>query len=143
MSSELPPGSESVGRLGHANDDEPTFGRSRIIAQKPWPTTATGFGAEEITPSPGKITLLRTPAGPYVRDDSGVYEGAQISVHYDAMISNRCYRRGLPHEEAVRRLLASSGTQFDPAVVQSFIEIAKEEVEEVFAATGTSPSATI
>ena len=62
---------------------------------------------------------------------------------YDAMISNRCYRRGLPHEEAVRRLLASSGTQFDPAVVQSFIGIAKEEVEEVFAATGTSPSATI
>lgn len=62
---------------------------------------------------------------------------------YDAMISNRCYRKGLPHDEAVRRLLASSGTQFDPVVVQCFIEIAKQEVAEVFAATGTSPSATI
>jgi HD-GYP domain-containing protein (c-di-GMP phosphodiesterase class II) len=62
---------------------------------------------------------------------------------YDAMISNRCYRKGLAHEEAVRRLLASSGTQFDPVVVQSFIDIAKEEVADVFAATGASQSATI
>jgi HD-GYP domain-containing protein (c-di-GMP phosphodiesterase class II) len=62
---------------------------------------------------------------------------------YDAMISNRCYRRGLPHEEAVRRLTANAGTQFDPVVVQTFIEIAKEEVADVFAATGMSPSAVI
>jgi acetyl-CoA carboxylase biotin carboxylase subunit len=38
-------------------------------------------------PSPGRITQLRTPAGPYVRDDSGVYEGSEISVFYDPMIS--------------------------------------------------------
>ncbi len=38
-------------------------------------------------PSPGKITILRTPGGPSVRDDSGVYPGAEISVHYDPMIS--------------------------------------------------------
>ena len=38
-------------------------------------------------PSPGKITLLRTPSGPYVRDDSGVTEGSEISVYYDPMIS--------------------------------------------------------
>jgi acetyl-CoA carboxylase biotin carboxylase subunit len=38
-------------------------------------------------PSPGRITLLRTPQGPYVRDDSGVYEGAEISTFYDPMIS--------------------------------------------------------
>lgn len=62
---------------------------------------------------------------------------------YDAMISHRCYRKGLPHEEAVRRLLADSGTQFDPVVVQAFLEIAGQEVAEVFAATGSSPSAII
>jgi acetyl-CoA carboxylase biotin carboxylase subunit len=38
-------------------------------------------------PSPGKITQLRQPAGPYVRDDGGVYEGSEISVYYDPMIS--------------------------------------------------------
>src|ERR1700737_507792 len=37
---------------------------------------------------------------------------------YDAMISNRCYRRGLSHEEAVHRLLKSGGPQFDPTGVQ-------------------------
>jgi HD-GYP domain-containing protein (c-di-GMP phosphodiesterase class II) len=62
---------------------------------------------------------------------------------YDAMISNRCYRKGLSHEEAVKRLNQSAGTQFDPMVVQAFVEIAGQEVAEVFAATGSSPSAVI
>jgi acetyl/propionyl-CoA carboxylase alpha subunit len=38
-------------------------------------------------PSPGKITQLRVPDGPYVRNDAGCYEGAEIPVHYDPMIS--------------------------------------------------------
>ena len=57
---------------------------------------------------------------------------------YDAMISNRCYRKGLPHEEAVRRLLASSGSQFDSEVVRAFIPISEQEADQVFAAAGTS-----
>jgi len=62
---------------------------------------------------------------------------------YDAMISNRCYRKGFPHEEAVRRLMADSGLQFDPIVVQAFVEIAGQEVADVFLATGTSSAAVI
>jgi HD-GYP domain-containing protein (c-di-GMP phosphodiesterase class II) len=62
---------------------------------------------------------------------------------YDAMISNRCYRKGFPHEEAVRRLVADSGAHFDPIVVQAFVEIAGQEVADVFLATGTSSSAVI
>jgi HD-GYP domain-containing protein (c-di-GMP phosphodiesterase class II) len=62
---------------------------------------------------------------------------------YDAMISNRCYRKGLSHEEASRRLNASCGTQFDPIVVRAFLEIASQEVANVFAATGASPAAVI
>lgn len=57
---------------------------------------------------------------------------------YDAMVSNRCYRKGLPHREAVSRLVQSSGTQFDPAVVRAFIPIAEKETADVFAAAGTS-----
>jgi acetyl-CoA carboxylase biotin carboxylase subunit len=41
-------------------------------------------------PSPGRIASLRTPAGPGIRDDSGVYEGAEISPHYDPLISKLC-----------------------------------------------------
>jgi HD-GYP domain-containing protein (c-di-GMP phosphodiesterase class II) len=62
---------------------------------------------------------------------------------YDAMVSNRCYRQGLAHEEAVRRLLRSSGTQFDSDVVQAFIPIAEPETADVFAAAGTSTSAVL
>jgi HD-GYP domain-containing protein (c-di-GMP phosphodiesterase class II) len=60
---------------------------------------------------------------------------------YDAMVSNRCYRKGLPHAEAVSRLLKSAGTQFDLEVVQTFIPIAEQEAEAVFAAAGTSTEA--
>jgi acetyl-CoA carboxylase biotin carboxylase subunit len=38
-------------------------------------------------PSPGTITHLRVPDGPYIRNDAGCYEGAEIPVHYDPMIS--------------------------------------------------------
>jgi HD-GYP domain-containing protein (c-di-GMP phosphodiesterase class II) len=62
---------------------------------------------------------------------------------YDAMVSNRCYRKGLAHQEAIDRLLAAGGKQFDPVVVQAFVEIAGQEAAEVFAATGSSPSAVI
>lgn len=62
---------------------------------------------------------------------------------YDAMVSNRCYRKGLSHQEAVDRLIESGGKQFDPVVVQAFVEIAGQEAAEVFAATGSSPSAVI
>ncbi len=41
-------------------------------------------------PSPGKITTLRTPSGPGVRDDSGVYSGSVITPFYDPLISKFC-----------------------------------------------------
>jgi acetyl-CoA carboxylase, biotin carboxylase subunit len=38
-------------------------------------------------PSPGTITGLRTPNGPWVRDDSGAYEGYTVPRFYDTLIS--------------------------------------------------------
>lgn len=54
-------------------------------------------------PSPGTITTLRTPAGPYVRDDSGTYEGAEISMHYDPLIS-KLVTWGDDREQAMARM---------------------------------------
>jgi HD-GYP domain-containing protein (c-di-GMP phosphodiesterase class II) len=59
---------------------------------------------------------------------------------FDAMVSSRPYRNGLPLEEAVRRLNEASGTQFDPAVIQSFIPIAQSEMPSVLEAVGISES---
>jgi len=42
---------------------------------------------------------------------------------YDAMTSDRPYRRAMNHEEAVQEIGAEAGTQFDPIVVQKFIEL--------------------
>ncbi len=38
-------------------------------------------------PSPGVIDALKVPAGPFVRDDSSVYPGAEVSSYYDPLIS--------------------------------------------------------
>jgi acetyl-CoA carboxylase biotin carboxylase subunit len=50
----------------------------RIYAEDP----DSGF-----MPSPGKIIGLRVPHGPGVRDDSGAYEGGEVPIFYDPMIS--------------------------------------------------------
>jgi len=62
---------------------------------------------------------------------------------FDAMVSSRPYRQGLPYEEAVRRLKEASGTQFDPLVVQCFLSFAQAEMATVFAAAGTSVSSAL
>jgi HD-GYP domain-containing protein (c-di-GMP phosphodiesterase class II) len=62
---------------------------------------------------------------------------------FDAMVSSRPYRKGLPFEEAVRRLILASGTQFDPVVVHCFLSFAQEEMAGVFAAAGTSVSSAL
>ncbi len=62
---------------------------------------------------------------------------------FDAMVSSRPYREGLPFEEAERRLLQARGTQFDPDVVDRFIPLARAEMLSVFAAAGTSVSAAL
>jgi acetyl-CoA carboxylase biotin carboxylase subunit len=54
-------------------------------------------------PSPGRIEALRTPDGPGVRDDSGVYAGWEVPVHYDPLIS-KLIVRAESREAAIRRM---------------------------------------
>ena len=50
----------------------------RIIAEDP----DAGF-----MPSPGRISSLRVPSGPGIRDDGGAESGAEVPIFYDPMIS--------------------------------------------------------
>jgi acetyl-CoA carboxylase, biotin carboxylase subunit len=58
---------------------------------------------QNFMPSPGRINYLRVPAGPGVRDDGGVYEGAEVSIHYDPLVS-KLATWGRTREEAIERM---------------------------------------
>jgi HD-GYP domain-containing protein (c-di-GMP phosphodiesterase class II) len=57
---------------------------------------------------------------------------------FDAMVSCRPYRDGLPIAEAANRLQAGSGRQFDPEVVRCFLPLAQAEISTVFASSGVT-----
>ncbi len=50
-----------------------------------------------------------------------------VADAYDAMTTDRPYRKALSKEEAIRRLKESSGTQFDPRVVKAFLRILRKK----------------
>ena len=54
-------------------------------------------------PSPGKIATLRTPAGPGIRDDGGVYQGWTVPIDYDPLIS-KLVAWGATRDEAIGRM---------------------------------------
>ncbi|MBP2143637.1 pyruvate carboxylase subunit A [Methanococcus voltae] len=57
----------------------------------------------DFIPSPGKIKHYRSPGGPGVRLDSGVYGGAEIPPYYDSMIA-KLITFGKNREEAIVRM---------------------------------------
>ncbi|MBM7118953.1 acetyl-CoA carboxylase biotin carboxylase subunit [Archangium primigenium] len=58
--------------------------------------------ARNFMPSPGRITTLRVPGGPNLRDDSGVFTGYTVPNFYDPMISKLSVW-GPTREEAIAR----------------------------------------
>ncbi len=77
---------------------------------------------------PGKLRGSEIPIGARI---------VTVIDAFDAMVSNRPYRKGLPADEAKRRLILGCETQFDSSVVQCFLRIVDHELPTVFAATGT------
>jgi len=49
-----------------------------------------------------------------------------VADAYDAMTTNRSYRRGMSHEKAIGELLGNAGIQFDPKIVDIFVKLPQE-----------------
>ena len=86
---------------------EPLAIRQHEVQQRGWAIECRIYAedpARDFFPSPGKIQILRTPGGYGIRDDSGVYEGWEVPIHYDPMISKLC-TYGRTRDEAIQRML--------------------------------------
>jgi acetyl-CoA carboxylase biotin carboxylase subunit len=84
-------------RLRHHQDDVRITGwaiECRITAEDPF----RGF-----LPTTGRIASLSEPSGPGVRVDSGIYEGFEVSHHYDPLLA-KLIAHGPCREEAILRM---------------------------------------
>jgi acetyl-CoA carboxylase, biotin carboxylase subunit len=62
-------------------------------------------------PSPGKITLLLSPAGPGIRCDSGMYEGWTVPTDYDPLLA-KLIGYGTDRGQAIMKLQRALGEYF-------------------------------
>jgi HD-GYP domain-containing protein (c-di-GMP phosphodiesterase class II) len=114
------------------------------ILNKPGRLTEEEFTIVRRHPQDGHDILARTPGIGTIplditlhhherRDGAGYPErqgGAAISELaqmaaivdvYDAITADRCYHKGIPPAEALRKMYEWSSTQFEPALVQAFM----------------------
>lgn len=103
---------EDVKLVGHAIE-------CRVYAEDP---------EQNFMPSPGKITRLRVPQGSGVRDDGGIYEGSEISIYYDPMISKFAVH-GRDRAEAVERL-GRALREYEVGGIKTTLPFFREVVED-------------
>lgn len=125
------------------------------ILNKPGKLTAEEFkriqshvtiGAEILAPVPFPFPVVDVVLTHHERWDGlgyprglegeGIYIGGRIiSIVdvFDALTSDRPYRRGLPREEALRILKEGAGKQFDPQLVGLFEKVLPEALQEIAA----------
>ncbi|EKE04382.1 MAG: response regulator receiver modulated metal dependent phosphohydrolase [uncultured bacterium] len=54
-----------------------------------------------------------------------------VADTYDAMTSDRAYRKGLTHEVAVAEIQIGAGTQFDPDIINAFVAVIDSALEDI------------
>lgn len=87
MGQKLPFDQLNLVGLGHAIE-------ARIYAEDPF---------QNYLPSPGIVRYLVEPGGPGIRVDSGIYQGFEVPVYYDPILS-KLIAWGETREQALRRL---------------------------------------
>ncbi len=135
-------------RIGAQLHDIGKIGIPDNVLQKPGRLTAKEFAIVKEHPIIGRRILEGVEGlAPYLDavelhhenwDGSGYPRGQSgeetpidariihVSDAYDAMTSHRPYRRGLTHKQATHELIRCAGTQFDPYVVEVFVNLPHE-----------------
>jgi HD-GYP domain-containing protein (c-di-GMP phosphodiesterase class II) len=54
-----------------------------------------------------------------------------VADAFDAMTSDRPYRKGMPPWEALEEIVSKAGKQFDPEVVEAFKRVITAKMEKV------------
>ena len=133
-------------RIGALLHDIGKIGISDIVLQKPGKLTAEEFAIVKQHPEIGRRILEGVHGfAPYLPavelhhenwDGTGYPRGESgettplaariihVSDAYDAMTTDRPYRDGMTHDEAIAILRRFAGSQFDPRVVDAFVKIA-------------------
>jgi acetyl-CoA carboxylase biotin carboxylase subunit len=81
--------------------------QQRDVVQRGWAIECRIYAEDperNFLPAPGRIDVLRVPSGIGIRDDSGVYEGFEVSTHYDPILS-KLVAWGSNRDEAIGRML--------------------------------------
>lgn len=53
-----------------------------------------------------------------------------VADAYDGLISNRSYRKGFSHEDAIKKLKERAGTGLDPKLVDAFVKVMDKSLDE-------------
>ena len=141
----LPPEEIEIIRIGAKLHDIGKIGISDAVLRKPGPLTEEEFALIKRHPQMGKGILEKVesfrPYLPIVELHHEDYAGSgypyglrgeeiPLSVRivhladvYDALTSERSYRKAMPEADALELIKKGSGTQFDPNVVQVVLSI--------------------
>ncbi len=109
-------------KLSFTQDDVKMNGHAiecRVYAEDP---------ENNFLPSPGQITRLKLPQGSGVRDDGGIYEGSEISIYYDPMISKFCVF-GRNRAEAIDRMRRAL-MEYEVGGIKTTLPFFREIVED-------------
>lgn len=144
----LPVHEAEIIRIAAELHDIGKIGMPDVLLQKPGPLTDEEFGLVKLHPQVGRKILERVKSFenllpvvelhhenhdgtgyPYRLIGDQIPLGVRI-VHvadaFDAMVTHRPYRTARSFESAVDELIRCSGTQFDPQVVEAFLERIRE-----------------
>jgi HD-GYP domain-containing protein (c-di-GMP phosphodiesterase class II) len=74
------------------------------------------------TDEPDKKDLVKVPLGARI---------VAVADAFDAMTTDRPYRKGMPPWEALEEVQKNAGKQFDPEVVEAFKRVMQDKMEKV------------